>query len=509
MRWVARIFANAVARRVAALLVMAVLAWVGIGSARAQSCTEQSPCDQGAAYSAAASRAAAFEADRNATSGWTDWKGKVSGPHSLSAELAYYQCYAERPVTGTVGCTGGNPLGRYYYGKNQTCDKKPSQSTLFLPPGGSTRCNSGCEQKYTWMGADSQGRETTMADYTGNVCDPNKGKDECNAKNPGGTTPPSWVWNGYLGVCQPINTECPEGQKSTPDGKCTNNDDCPITHVLNASGVCVKKGEECPAGMTTGIDGLCTADNDKNKCPTGQAKGKDGTCKPDKNNDGIPDSDQDPDDPNNNEDGKQFSGGDSCNVPPNCAGDPIMCGQARIQWRIDCNTRKQANISGGMCSSMPVCTGDGCKPMEYQQLLMQWRTACAVEKLAKGGMPSDGSGEGNGTVPNPDTSGVGDGVLEGALGEHGEGDPDGAFTDGSEGGAPGGQPGGTPGSDGLDTQGYGWSRSCPTPPAVDLLGATITFDIGPFCNWMTIGGWLVLIMASLLSVRIMASGGSA
>lgn len=54
----------------------------------------------------------------------------------------------------------------------------------------------------------------------------------------------------------------------------------------------------------------------------------------------------------------------------------IMCGQARIQWRIDCNTRKDIKISGGSCDAVPICTGKNCNAMEYAQLLMQWRTSC-------------------------------------------------------------------------------------------------------------------------------------
>jgi len=363
------------------------------------------------------------------------------------------------------------------------------------------------------MGANSEGKETTRTDYTGAVCNPGNQKDECHAKNSSDpSTPPSWVWNSYLGVCQPISTECPAGQKATPDGKCRNNDECPVSHVLNASGVCVKKDEDCAPGTIRGLDGICKQDDvtDKSKCGEGMAKGKDGTCKADANKDGIPDADQDPDNPDNNEDGKKFSGGDNCNAPPACAGDPIMCGQARIQWRIECNTRKHANVEGGACDRMPICTGDGCKPVEYAQLIQQWKTACAVQRLAEKGIttnPGDGGGE-SGTVPTPDTTGVSDGELESALGEHGEGDPKDAFTDGSEGGDGSGQPGGDPGGTGLDSSGFGWARSCPQMPSVDLMGRTITFDIGPFCNWMAIGGWLVLIMASLLSVRIMSSGGA-
>src|SRR5690606_40343439 len=125
---------------------------------------------------------------------------------------------------------------------------------------------------------------------------------------------------------------------------------------------------------TTLFRSICKQDDvtDKSKCGEGMAKGKDGTCKADANKDGIPDADQDPDNPDNNEDGKKFSGGDNCNAPPACAGDPIMCGQARIQWRIECNTRKHANVEGGACDRMPICTGDGCKPVEYAQLIQQW-----------------------------------------------------------------------------------------------------------------------------------------
>ena len=498
MRWLARIFANALARRIAVLLVASILAWMGVDSARAANCmTSADGCDQGQAYAAAWAYANSVSAGVS--------RAKACVVSYLPASPPYRGGRIAESSTCAAGAAW-QVSASFFFGADKPCSARSPQSTLFLPPGGSTRCNNGCEAKYTWMGADSTGKETTMANFTGSVCNPDKGKDECNAKNPGGTSPPTWVWNGYLGVCQPINTECPAGQSSTPDGKCKSNDECPVTHVLNASGVCVKKDEDCAAGTVRGLDGICKQDDDtdKSKCGSGMAKGKDGTCKIDSNNDGIPDSDQDPDDPKNNEDGKQFSGGDNCNVPPTCSGDPIMCGQARIQWRIDCNTRKAANIAGGVCGSMPVCTGEGCKPMEYNQLIMQWRTACAVEKLAKQGAAA-GEGEGNGTVPVPDTTGVGDGTLESALGTHGEGDAKDAFTDGSE----GGQEGGLPGADGLNTEGFGWSRSCPAAPTIDLMGQSVTFDIGPFCNWMALGGWLVMIMAALLSLRIMASAGSA
>lgn len=44
---------------------------------------------------------------------------------------------------------------------------------------------------------------------------------------------------------------------------------------------------------------------------------------------------------------------------------------------------------------MPVCTGEKCDAMEYTSLLMQWRTACATEKL----LTKDGGNGGDGSQP--------------------------------------------------------------------------------------------------------------
>jgi hypothetical protein len=41
------------------------------------------------------------------------------------------------------------------------------------------------------------------------------------------------------------------------------------------------------------------------------------------------------------------------------------------------------------------------------------------------------------------------------------------------------------------------------------MGQTITFDIAKFCSWVALGGQLVLVMAALLSLRILSSGGGA
>lgn len=247
-----------------------------------------------------------------------------------------------------------------------------------------------------------------------------------------------------------------------------------------------------------GPDGQCLNDKD-NVCKAGQAMSKAGTCAADSDGDGV--ADVDDDDPDN--DGKkEASGGDSCEAPPSCSGDAIACMQVKIQWRIDCNTRKKANIAGGHCGSggMPVCTGDGCKASEHQQLIQQWKAACTLEKLlAKDG--SSGGDPGTGTVPVPDLSGVGDDALAEQVPEEADRKTE-IFTDGSA------HADGLPGEGGLDTSGFGWSRTCPSPPSVNLMGEVVTLNIGPFCDWMALGGWLVLTMAALLSLRILASAGT-
>src|SRR5690606_26884750 len=106
---------------------------------------------------------------------------------------------------------------------------------------------------------------------------------------------------------------------------------------------------------------------------------------------------------------------------------------------------------GGHCGSggMPVCAGDGCDARQHQQLIQQWKAACLLEKIAaKDG--GSGTDPGQGQVPTPDTSGVGDQALADQVPEDlAKAD---AFSDES-----GYGPDGVPGSQGLNTAGYGWS----------------------------------------------------
>ncbi|WP_312704149.1 hypothetical protein [Stenotrophomonas lactitubi] len=175
-----------------------------------------------------------------------------------------------------------------------------------------------------------------------------------------------------MSACEPEQSKCEGGKPANSLGKCEP-EPCPEGMAQNPDGTCKKKDNECPAGQVKSPDGRCLPGD--GQCAAGEVRGPDGTCKKDSDGDG------EPDEPGEG-DKETFSGGDDCNAPPSCSGSPILCGQARIQWRIECNTRRNRNIAGGLCTSPPICTGEKCDAMEYSQLLMQWRTACATEKLA-------------------------------------------------------------------------------------------------------------------------------
>lgn len=376
----------------------------------------------------------------------------------------------------------------------QSCSSRPELSTPppFQPAGiqwrnGAQQCNNGCMVGYvhdnevgSWFGV-----------HTGQQCTGNGLPDGgCEGVQTGGVDYQNSVWG-----CVPPPSDCKPNETRDPaTGACGLG--CPAGQILTGHGECQPEKPSCPPGQTKAPDGSCLPA--ENACPAGQALGGDGTCKRDSNNDGVPDEDE-PDGDGTNKDGMEFSGGDSCQAPPACSGDAIMCGQARIQWRIDCNTRRAANVTGGTCEAMPICVGEHCDPVEYAQLIQQWRTACALAKIADGGGIL-GGGDGDGGTAVFDAAAVGEAAADGASGTVGDGgDPSGAFTDGSEGG----------GGDGtLDTSGLGFGNSCPALPSINVLGVTLDFNtVGPdLCNWMTLAGHIVLILSSLVSLRILAGG---
>lgn len=349
----------------------------------------------------------------------------------------------------------------------QSCEANQGKVTPFFPPSGSVRCIDGCEVTYR-----DNGDDTTTYSNNGRYC---AKKPDCAAQGK------NMVWNAMLGVCQPVQPECPEGKVKVGNA-CAEEKPCPDGMALVA-GSCKKEDNECPAGMIRSPLGSCIPGD--GQCAQGEVRGADGTCKKDKDNDGQPDTD----------DPESFSGGDTCESPPSCSGSPIMCGQARIQWRIDCNTRRNNNISGGHCSQsgMPTCTGEKCNAMEYTQLLMQWRSACAVEKLAS---KQDTPGQG-GTNGDANGNGVAD-VLEG----RGDVTPIG---DGAADVASAKKWGIGLSTSNLDTSNmFGGAGTCPEPPAITIMGKTVNAtDFPYFCRIAAILRVLILIFGAYTAIQIL------
>ena len=255
--------------------------------------------------------------------------------------------------------------------------------------------------------------------------------------------------------------------------------------VADAEGLCKPSADDCPSGNVRSPSGECLPG--EGQCAAGEARRPNGTCGRDSDGDGQ--ADEDDEDPDNDPDRETASGGDSCSAPPSCSGGPIDCLQAKIQWRIDCNTRRKVNVTGGACSAMPVCVGENCQAMEYAQLMQQWKAACALERLANAGPGEPGEGGNNQDLIDLLTR---EGTINGTHGDTG----------------------GMPGGDAFefgdteipepDTSGMGYGSSCPSPPSFTVYGQTISINLTPMCNWVGLAGNLVLILAALASMRIVA-----
>ncbi|WP_323163109.1 virulence factor TspB C-terminal domain-related protein [Stenotrophomonas maltophilia] len=377
----------------------------------------------------------------------------------------FYGEYIAKRHNGTTTPWTGDTSSFYWV---QDCKKEPTYtgtgpwSSGHTAKNGSMGCRNGCNGVWS-SNADSTKTWAAM----GSVC-PDDEQEQCKLFGDG------YYWNSLLKVCEPPEGKCPGGAKPNSLGKCAP-EPCPDGMAQQQDGTCKKKENECPAGQIRSPDGKCLPGD--GQCAKGEVRGQDGTCKKDADNDGQPDPVTD----------ESFSGGDDCNAPPSCSGSPIMCGQARIQWRIDCNTRKNRNIAGGTCASMPICTGDKCDAMEYSALLMQWRSACALEKMAQG--------NGNGGGENGDTKAIRDALT-------GTGGAVTTATDrpSSDVWAP---RSGTPVKP--DTGGYGWGRTCPQPPSFEVFGSVIQINTAPLCNWLILGSYFVMGLAALASLRIIAS----
>lgn len=482
---IGRMVANAAVRKfvylVVALLFGLALNFCGVSQAHAQDqapCTVATPCSQQTAYSLALEHA-------NSGALCPSTYPIIQGPNSvIVADANRYRarstCYRSDwnqtsvYVSSITWFHAGCPAGSVWDPTMTMCVRNcvgiPSITVTpnYRIPNGAVGCFDGCATTL-FSNSDGTYRGESILGEACNVI------PDCTAL---GLNTLGYVFNVSYGTCEPPVVECEANQTKGPGGTCV--DACPAGMHQDTGGVCKPDKEECPPGNIKSPEGTCLPG--EGQCAAGEAKKKDGTCGKDADGDG--EADDDDEDPENDTDKDAFSGGDNCNSPPSCSGSPIMCGQARIQWRIDCNTRKNVNISGGACAAEPICTGEKCNAMEYSQLLMQWRTACALEGLDSGG---PGGGGGNDDIIDLLT---GPGSISDTSGPGGSEDLGPGYDDEGEEIEP-------------DTSGFGWSSSCPATPSFDVFGHTFTFDPdGIVCDWVGVGGYFVMLLAGLMCLRI-------
>lgn len=472
-----RIFANAIVRRLAYVLVALVLAWVGLGDAHAV-CTQTSSntrtcTTQGEALVGCETAAPSLGAQQCSVTPVRPYERSECFLSDASTYRPRHYC------TGDTQPRLNPSTWNQYFKWGVSCSSQPSStfSHESMIPTGSVGCVNGGPSSRCEFVVTSNGDGT----FTRNFNIPGLGTCNVIPNCPS----EGWYLNPATSLCTPILQECGANQTKNPsNGDCE--DACPSGMVPDQSGVCKPQADDCPAGNVRSPSGQCLPGD--GQCAAGEARRPNGTCGVDSDGDGQ--ADEDDEDPENDPDRETASGGDSCSAPPSCSGGPIDCLQAKIQWRIDCNTRHKVNVTGGACGAMPVCVGENCKAMEYAQLLQQWKAACALEKLAN----ADGGGEGG---DNADLIALltGPGSING---EHGD-------------------TGGMPGGDGPfqwgegeehepDTTGFGYGSSCPSPPSFTVGGRTISIDLTIMCQWVSLAGSIVLILAGLASVRIVSGG---
>lgn len=195
------------------------------------------------------------------------------------------------------------------------------------------------------------------------------------------------------------------------------------------------------------------------------------------------------------DDSTTASGGEDCKTKP-IVSDPALQMVATQAWATRCAIRagNAVKVTGDLanCQQPFTVEGDtaGMTEGENRQGIEQLK---ALRKSYCGDQDTDSF----------DAVGTGQAAADAAADSTGNGDA--AYTDGSK------ASGGFGDGEGPDDTGVGFSRTCPNLPSVDVLGQTVDFDAiagGKLCDWITLGGYFVMLIAAIASARILTTGAS-
>lgn len=451
MRWLARIFANAIARRVAYVVVAIALAWCGIGRAEAAVCGV--PTRAELAASAGSGQTYTYEGlARAACHGF--------GPEYVEI-ISGQNVIFEANGTCTPSGTGNRRFthGATYVGRfSSTCERLGPSGNYSSSQQGWLWTDAGCPLGTQWNEALKQ----CLA-----PCDLN--------------APPLPEGSGYI----PSNGNL-GFPANDPNG-------CPITTCSNS---CEYAQPSSATMRYVVIDGTAHC-NVAGWNPTGQnciagvggSGPAPGSTPTDSDGDGTSDgNDSAPNNPGQGGGGDENGEGQAEDGSGTCGGDgQPTCGSPGTG-------SGNGNTSGGGhdCNTPPSSTGDA---ILAQIAYQTWATRCAITGMGNAG---PGNGTGNGDGSGEGTGGEFDGDAEGrdAATEGDSEDPEREdVVEESETEEPE-----------LDTSGYGYSRSCVAAPTVTVFGQTITFDTGPMCQWLELASYFVLVLAALGSARIINGG---
>lgn len=134
-----RILANAVARRVAYVLVAAALVWLGLGDAKAQ-------------YNYHANQGAAYEACEVAIAQTIAQQAGGPTPRSRNADTCKHYANGSSPffrghftqTTTSTGQTQQGTVGDFYYRLADTCSTQPAKTSGLFSSSSTTFCSGGC-----------------------------------------------------------------------------------------------------------------------------------------------------------------------------------------------------------------------------------------------------------------------------------------------------------------------------------------------------------------------------
>lgn len=360
------------------------------------------------------------------------------------------------------------------------------------------------------------------ADYTrlqtGAVCIPKpEGKDDTQyddvIANPGDDNGNGTDGKGNAGdgtKDKPNNPGQPPKQDGRDDGKADNGANG-SNGGGNQNGGQGGTGADSPRDSGSADDPVEDKDKDKDKHGKGKGKGggggnhgdkdkdkddkdktddgKGGEGKGDGKGDGKDGKDKEDGSPNGKDDGTGAGGdkdgkgsgvsGGNCETgeAPTCKGDPVQCYIAKEQWRTACLAeRGGGSVKGGSCKENrpPECKGD---PTQCYIVKQQFYQGCQSVRAQEQQQALENYGKGK------------EREFEQTLAEHGDpqGDIDKSSTTINI-------------ARDLDTGGFGWTRSCPVMPTLNLgIFGEKEWRADIFCDLANILGHLAVLVTLVLS----------